>query len=276
MIGLLLEKISQKKSQLFPLLFPNPRNSSSGVPFLSVTKTTDLQRQALLGRMTRGFFHDLLNPLSAVQLYMGHLQHSMRNSEYSPIVKDIHKELCAFITTIQFNLGNPDVTNEVCFHELCITASTLLKHKLTEKNIRIKILGDRTLNLMTQSLYIIQIITNGLSNAIDAFVPDHQSERKEVTLSYQQIKDRFIITIHDNGIGIPQHLQKDIFDPYISTKEDGHRIGLATTKDIVTRIFKGKISLESEEGKGTTLTVDLPTDLRSPEDPGHSSRDQKS
>jgi len=276
MISLLLEKISQKKSRLFPLFLPHPQDSSSGVPFLSPIKTKDLQRQAFLGKMTCGFFHDLLSPLAALQLYMGQVQDSVRDNKYTSIVKDIHQELCAFITTIQFNLKNPEATQRVCIHEMCIAASTLLKHKLTEKNIRITIFGDQQLSLITQPLYIIQILTNGLSNAVDAFGIEHQPDRKEITLSYQELNNRLLINICDNGVGIPKDLQKDIFSLYTSTKKDGHGIGLATIKDIIENIFKGKVTLESKEGEGTTLTVDLPMDHRSPEYLDQLNQDQKS
>jgi len=260
MISLLLEKISQKKTQLFPLLFPNNRELSK-VPVLSPQHTKDLQRQAFLGKMTRGFFHDLLSPLAALKLYTGHVQDSKKDNQYLSIITDIHNELCDFITTIQLNLKNPEITQKVCFYDLCVTASTLLKHKLNEKNIRITIFGDHQLNLNTKSLYIIQILTNGLSNAIDAFDKGYRLERKEVTLSYQKLDNRLIISIYDNGIGIPKTLQKDLFSLYTSTKKDGHGIGLITIKGIVEDILKGTIKLDSEEGKGTMLTVDLPINL---------------
>ncbi len=257
------------------MIFPNHR-SSSGVPFLSPQNTKDLQRQALLGQVTRGFFHDLLSPLAALQLYMGHMQNLVIDKAYASIAEDIHAELSAFITTIQFNLNNPGVTNKACFYDLCVTASTLLKSKLTARNVRLVIVGDKELTLMTQPLYLIQILTNGLSNAIDAFDTSPQDERKTVTLSYERTRNNLVITIQDTGEGIPQALQKDIFNLYTSTKKDGHGIGLATTKNIVTEVFHGIISLVSEEGIGTTLTVDLPMDHQSSEYPDHSNQDQRS
>lgn len=262
-MSILFEKISQKKAQYFPNLFSLSRNSSR-VPFLDQEKTQDLQRQAFLGRMTRGFFHDLLSPLGALQLYIQHVQTLIKDTTYTAIAEDIHKELCNFITTIQYNLQNPEEITTTSLQSVCSTASTLLKHKMLQNNIRLVILGDATLTIKTQSLYLIQVITNGLSNAIDAY-EESTSEERTITITYQQKKDRIIIHIHDYGVGVPPEMQKNIFELYTSTKKDGHGIGLAITKQIVTSTLKGTISLTSKPGEGTTLSCDLPMDLQSSE-----------
>ncbi|MGV1098595.1 ATP-binding protein [Thiovibrio sp. JS02] len=65
------------------------------------------------------------------------------------------------------------------------------------------------------------------------------------------------IVIRDNGCGIPAHLLDSIFDPYFTTKEEGHGLGLAVTHSIVTK-HGGRITVESEEGIGTSFIIDLP------------------
>jgi two-component system NtrC family sensor kinase len=63
--------------------------------------------------------------------------------------------------------------------------------------------------------------------------------------------------IADNGAGIPaEHLEK-IFEPFFTTKARGTGLGLAITRQIVEQ-HHGKIEIESEVGKGTTVTVKLP------------------
>jgi len=65
----------------------------------------------------------------------------------------------------------------------------------------------------------------------------------------------------DNGIGIPKdHLNK-IFDPFFSTKQTGSGLGLATSYSIVKN-HSGKITVDSEMGKGTTFTVYLPASAK--------------
>jgi two-component system, cell cycle sensor histidine kinase and response regulator CckA len=65
------------------------------------------------------------------------------------------------------------------------------------------------------------------------------------------------IVIRDSGSGIPAHMLDSIFDPYFTTKEQGHGLGLAVTHSIVTK-HGGRISVASEVDKGTTFTILLP------------------
>ena len=67
------------------------------------------------------------------------------------------------------------------------------------------------------------------------------------------------LTVRDDGSGIPPEVTPKIFEPFVTTKENGHGtgLGLAVSRGIVER-HSGKISVESEVGKGTTVTITLP------------------
>jgi signal transduction histidine kinase/ligand-binding sensor domain-containing protein/DNA-binding response OmpR family regulator len=103
-----------------------------------------------------------------------------------------------------------------------------------------------------------KIITNILSNA---FKFTATGGRIEVTLTRHT--EIVSITISDTGIGIPKENMEKIFDRFYQvdgshTREhEGTGIGLSLTKELV-ELHKGKIEVESKEGKGTTFTVSLP------------------
>lgn len=65
------------------------------------------------------------------------------------------------------------------------------------------------------------------------------------------------ITISDSGIGIPDNILDKIFDPYFTTKQEGSGLGLAITHAIISR-HNGQISVQSQQGEGTTFTIYLP------------------
>lgn len=65
------------------------------------------------------------------------------------------------------------------------------------------------------------------------------------------------VSVKDQGIGMPQEILPRIFDPFFSTKETGHGLGLATVFSIVQR-HGGWIDVESEPGKGSTFRVFIP------------------
>lgn len=67
-----------------------------------------------------------------------------------------------------------------------------------------------------------------------------------------------LIKVSDNGSGIPKKIQDKIFEPYFTTKEHGHGLGLATTYSIILK-HDGFINFETKEGKGTTFFIYLPS-----------------
>ncbi len=77
-------------------------------------------------------------------------------------------------------------------------------------------------------------------------------------------QDHVEIEIRDSGVGIPEQYLDKIFDPYFTTKEKGSGLGLATSYSIV-RNHDGQILVQSEVGKGTTITIYLPALEEAPE-----------
>ena len=71
------------------------------------------------------------------------------------------------------------------------------------------------------------------------------------------------IAIKDRGIGISPHLIDKIFDPYFSTKHEGSGLGLAITHSIISK-HNGHITVESEQGVGSTFTIFLPASKQKP------------
>ncbi len=100
-----------------------------------------------------------------------------------------------------------------------------------------------------------QVFVNLISNAVQAM-------REGGVLRVSSRRDGFFATmqVSDTGVGIaPENLRR-LFEPFFTTKENGIGLGLAVTRSIVEG-HRGKISVESQEGRGTTFTVSLPLEL---------------
>jgi signal transduction histidine kinase len=69
-----------------------------------------------------------------------------------------------------------------------------------------------------------------------------------------------IIKISDDGTGIPEAIQKRIFDPFFTTKDVGQGTGqgLSLVHSVVVENLRGQIAFDTEQGKGTTFTINLP------------------
>jgi signal transduction histidine kinase len=95
---------------------------------------------------------------------------------------------------------------------------------------------------------------NLITNAVDAM-----QGRGRLSLLTTFIDDTIEVQISDTGYGIPARLLSKIFDPFMTTKEPGKGtgLGLSIAYKIVSK-YAGRISVKSEEGKGTTFTITFP------------------
>jgi len=108
-----------------------------------------------------------------------------------------------------------------------------------------------------------QVFMNLLVNsyhAIQESVGD-TGERGEIFVRTEVADGGIVITVRDNGIGIPKHHLDRIFDPFFTTKTvgKGTGLGLSTTFNIVRR-HGGTIDVATKVGEGTTFTIFLPSD----------------
>jgi signal transduction histidine kinase len=109
-----------------------------------------------------------------------------------------------------------------------------------------------------------QVILNLINNAADA-IREAQSTRQDnekgyISISTQRAGLWVIVKVSDNGTGIPANIRERVFDPFFTTKEVGKGTGqgLPISYDVIVNKLGGKISFETEEGKGTTFIVRLP------------------
>jgi signal transduction histidine kinase len=86
---------------------------------------------------------------------------------------------------------------------------------------------------------------------------DRPRERHRICVSVEATDDEAVISVSDNGVGIPAEVRDRLFDPRFSTKPDNEGLGLAIVRDIVGSA-RGSVEVFSEVGIGTTLTVRLP------------------
>jgi signal transduction histidine kinase len=102
-----------------------------------------------------------------------------------------------------------------------------------------------------------QVVMNLLINALQA-LPDRPRGQNVVSLRLRPAGDFVRLEVEDNGSGIPQDVLGKIFDPFFTTKAHGGTgLGLAISKQIIEEVG-GRISVESEVGRGTRFCVELP------------------
>ena len=111
-----------------------------------------------------------------------------------------------------------------------------------------------------------QIVTNLVSNAIK-----YSAEHSAIRVGISQSQDTALVQVHNEGTPIPKELQANLFEPFYrtpaaqSSSKKGWGLGLAISKQIVER-HGGRIWVESSQEKGTTFSIELPTQLNEPAD----------
>jgi PAS domain S-box-containing protein len=221
----------------------------------------DSERLAAIGATAGMVGHDIRNPLQAIisDIYLA-------KSELSAMPDDKGKEgLKESIEGIEKNVeyinkivadlqdyARPltPVVKEIDLEKIC---QDILLRSNMPKNVEASCqIDEQTKQVMTDPELLIRIVTNLVINGVQAM-----PQGGKLTLrSYRQQGD-LIIEVKDTGIGMPKKVKDKLFTPLFTTKSKGQGFGLAVVKR-VTEAMNGTISVESEEGNGTTFRIRLP------------------
>ncbi len=133
-----------------------------------------------------------------------------------------------------------------------------LYHNQFKQGIEINKHFDKIPKIYCYADELSQVWTNLITNGVQAM-----NNQGKLDIDVKNQVEVIKVSIRDYGIGIPKEIKHRIFDPFFTTKKAGEGTGLGL--DIVKKIVEkhgGQISVESEEGKGTVFTVQLPVDTK--------------
>lgn len=106
-------------------------------------------------------------------------------------------------------------------------------------------------------IYLNRIITNLVTNAVQAKAENRQ---QMISVDLEAKNKRILISVEDNGIGIPEETLERIFEPNFTSKNSGMGLGLTMVRKMVED-YGGEISVQSEIDRGTKFTISLPNNL---------------
>jgi PAS domain S-box-containing protein len=231
-------------------------------------KLKDAERLAAIGETAGMVGHDIRNPLqaitSSVYLAKEELKTLPESSEKEDLTESLEtiEDQVAYINKIVSDLQdfvkplNPKI-EEVDLQKL--VKDSFLSSAIPE-NIKVLIsVADDLRQLAVDRYFIKRVLANLITNAIQA-MPDGGT----LTVKATQENGMARISVEDTGLGIPEENRNEIFKPLFTTKSKGQGFGLAVCKRLVEAHNDGSITFESEAGKGSKFTIQVPNKLRRP------------
>jgi len=214
------------------------------------------------------------------------LQAALQEIDIEFIVKDVEKVLHSMqtgterISTINlalriFSRLNESDIKPVNLHEGIESTLILLQQRLQKEGRNWEIKVEKNYgNLPAITCYaslMNQVFLNILNNAIDALESRWETSENPPFLPTiwitTAVTDRQNITIKikDNGIGVPENIRTQLFNPFFTTKPvgKGSGLGLLTSYQIVVEKHQGKLTYQSQIGEGTEFCIEIPITLTS-------------
>jgi len=205
--------------------------------------------------------HEIRTPLSAIIGFgniIAETPDPELRKEYGEILTTNSSQLLRLISDVlemsQMDAGkmrfNADLVSlQSILNELSLSFSNLEDHPVLIIDI-----PEKELTVQLDRGRIMQVLVNLINNSMK-FTPPHGA----VHIGYRMGEDFFELYVKDNGIGIPKHLQQLIFNRFFKINETakGTGLGLSICKAIIEQMH-GTITVESEEGQGTTFSIKLP------------------
>jgi len=231
-----------------------------------------VEKMASIGKMAAVVAHEINNPLAGILTYAKLLRKwadrdEMKGEKLQEAAQcldliagesrrcgEIVKNLLNFSRAAPMNLETTDL-NSVIDRSI-----RLVQHQLEMGGIELHLdLAEDLPRVQCDPAQIEQVLLALVMNALDAMPRGGNLWlRSHATSAY----DGIAIEVRDDGTGISPEILPQIFEPFLTTKETGHGVGLglAVSRSIMER-HGGKIEVQSELGKGTTFTVTLPLDV---------------
>ncbi len=213
------------------------------------------EKLGIAGQLAASIAHEIRNPLTAIKGFLKlAYQGAMKLKDIYPIL-DIEINRIETIASELMFLGKPAKSEikEINIGKILLDVYTLMQSQANLDNVVINLdTYDNDLHALCNVDQMKQVFINLVKNAIEAM------ENGGIINMEAKLDGKWIVvTINDNGKGIPDDIKNKLGEPFYTTKEKGTGLGLVICYNIIAE-HKGEIDFISEDGVGTTFTIRLP------------------
>jgi signal transduction histidine kinase len=224
-------------------------------------RIVEAEKLASIGRLTSGASHEILNPLNIISTSVQLLQMRGDLDAKTAASLDLMKSQSDRIANVVKGLLRFSGKGEAKREE--VDVNELVSRNLTFFAYEVKFHGIRLVEDLAGSLppvlgdeeALSQAFLSVIRNATEAMADGGRLRVATCLSSPEAVR----ISVSDSGEGIPSKDIKKVFEPFFTTKASDNRtgLGLSTAYGVILE-HKGHMTLESEVGKGTTVTMELP------------------
>jgi two-component system nitrogen regulation sensor histidine kinase NtrY len=228
----------------------------------SAQKLAQSERESAWREMAKQVAHEIKNPLTPLKLGLQLLEKSWRDKDpkfdqkferFSKSFVEQIESLSSIASEFSAFAKMPDTRIErINIFNMLNQAVTIFKQM---DNLTITYRGAETpFYINADRDQLLRCFNNLLKNAIEATPPDRHGL---INIDYVITEKNILLTIKDNGNGIPENMREKIFEPNFTTKSSGTGLGLAFVKNSIENAG-GKVWFETSLGVGTTFFFNLP------------------
>ncbi len=215
-------------------------------------KIIESERESTWRDIAKQIAHEIKNPLTPMKLNIQYLLKLKKENKELPegVLENTFKSILEQIdnlSAISFafsSFANLPALNLDKIEIISLISSLLPLFKQENFEVKTYFNNIKECYILADKDYLTRILTNIINNAIQAVPPDRD---KDIVLQCQIKKDKLIISVKDNGIGIDEQLAPMIFKPNFTTKSSGMGLGLSIVKTMVDAL-KGNIYFTSVPG----------------------------
>jgi nitrogen-specific signal transduction histidine kinase len=215
-------------------------------------------RLAAISRLTGGVAHEIKNPLNAIALHLEILRSRLTEfPDMQPEVEVISSEISRLDRVVKTFL---DFTRPVDLQMRTVSMPDVVKqvaHLISPEarraGVQVEVeTGSGELVIRADEDLLKQALLNVVNNGVDAM-----DKGGQLVLRLERSGEDVLVSIQDQGAGIPDRVKEKIFNLYFTTKPSGSGIGLAMTFRIV-QLLNGSIDFSTASGIGTTFRLRFP------------------
>jgi two-component system cell cycle sensor histidine kinase/response regulator CckA len=232
-------------------------------------RLVESDRLVALGTLAAGVAHEINNPLAYAQLSAQHVARLIETAGLPDetlvtlrrYLEDIDHGIARVASITQslrsFVKDDADARGPVDLELVIARALRMVDHDLRHAARLVHDVAPLP-PVIGNAAGLEQVFVNVLINAIKALPPDPDGAH-EIHVAAHVVGDRVVVAIRDTGCGIPAALRGRVFEPFFTTRDVGHGmgLGLSVSKTIVDN-QGGEIEVDSIENVGTTVRIQLP------------------